>query len=342
MGDGRNLSEVDSMRKTPLDRILTLVRALADSVDGLTLDDMADILEKGRRTAERTRNIIALHFDLEEIEDDRKKRFRIRDSLRRHYVRPDAQELAALKAEADAAIKGGSPRAILLDSLLIKLGASFDQKEKSRIDTDFFELAKAQRTITSPGAYAPVSPEVLAAISQSIMAGLCVQFDYRPEDANESVWRRVIPLGIIHGSISYLIGEFPKGGYGPTSFRLDRMSDAKISEMAGIAPDDFNLDDWLSGSFGMYRDGSYDIALRILPAAKNRASQWRFHPHQITDDLPDGSLRVCFTTGGLQELADHLLSWAGDLVIEGPSELKNIMAKRLKAAQTALGDYDNE
>lgn len=330
------------MRKAPLDRTLSLVRALANSVDGLTLDEMADVLEQSRRSAERTRDIIALHFDLDEIEDDRKKRFRIRDSLRRHYVRPSAEELAALKAEAEAAHKSGSSRAKLLEILLQKLRASFDQNEKNRIDTDFYELAKAQRTITAPGAFAPASPDVLAVISQSIMAGQCVQFDYMAEDAVDTAWRRVVPLGIIHGSVSYLIGEFPKGGYGPTSFRLDRMSDAKVSDKVGIPPDSFDLDEWLSGSFGMYRDGSYEIELRFAPHAAQRARQWRFHPKQRYDDLPDGGLRISFTCGGLGELADHLFSWAGDVIIEGPPELQHMMADKLKAAQTALEDYDDE
>ena len=48
-----------------LDRLLALVHALAESPDGLTLDEMADHLGVNRRTAERMRDVIALHFDLE-------------------------------------------------------------------------------------------------------------------------------------------------------------------------------------------------------------------------------------------------------------------------------------
>ena len=109
-------------RKAPLDRVLTLVRALADSVEGLTLDEMAEVLGQKRRSAERARDTIALHFDLDEIEDGRRKRFLIRDSLRRHYVRPNAAELAALQAEVLAASKAKSPRAELLDAQRIERG----------------------------------------------------------------------------------------------------------------------------------------------------------------------------------------------------------------------------
>lgn len=68
-----------------LDRLLALVHALSETTEGLTLDEMAERLGVNRRTAERMRDIIANHFDLDEIADDRRKRFLIRGSLRRTY-----------------------------------------------------------------------------------------------------------------------------------------------------------------------------------------------------------------------------------------------------------------
>ncbi len=58
-------------------RLLRLVHPLADTREGLTLDDMAAKLEVNRRTAERLRDVIRETFDLEELADDRRKRFRI-------------------------------------------------------------------------------------------------------------------------------------------------------------------------------------------------------------------------------------------------------------------------
>ncbi|MEH6791110.1 helix-turn-helix transcriptional regulator [Parasphingorhabdus sp.] len=324
-------------RKAPFDRMLTLVRALADSVEGLTLDEMAGVLGQQRRSAERARDTIALHFDLDEVEDGRKKRFRIRDSLRRHYVRPTATELAALQTEVQAAQKASSPRAQILENLLVKLRASFDSSEKHRLDPDFAELARLQRTLVGPGAVAMVAPETLAAVSEAIIAGRCLEFDYRRDGEEETVWRRVIPHGLLHGTVSYLVGAFPKGGFGLVTYRLDRMSDTKVSDIAGAAPETFDLDEWLAESFGMFREQAYKISLLILPEAAHRARSWRFHPRQELSELEDGSVRVSFASGGLLELANHLFTWAGDLAIEAPEELRDIMARQLAAAQTAIG-----
>ncbi|BEV01220.1 hypothetical protein [Novosphingobium olei] len=53
-------------RPSNLDRTLKLVHALTQSIEGLSLDEMAALFEVNRRTAERLRNVILIHFDLEE------------------------------------------------------------------------------------------------------------------------------------------------------------------------------------------------------------------------------------------------------------------------------------
>src|SRR3546814_20481126 len=85
-----------------LDRILRLAHLLAETVEGLTLDEIALEISVDRRTAERMRDVIRIHFDLEEVQDDRSNRFRIREGLRRIYTRPSDAEIAALQAEGEA------------------------------------------------------------------------------------------------------------------------------------------------------------------------------------------------------------------------------------------------
>ena len=83
-------------RMAKLDRLLSLVHALVDAPEGMTLDEMAQHLEVNRRTAERLRDVIMLHFDLEPITDGRIKRWRIAGRLGRMFTTPTAEELAAL------------------------------------------------------------------------------------------------------------------------------------------------------------------------------------------------------------------------------------------------------
>ncbi|MDJ0278813.1 WYL domain-containing protein [Sphingomonas sp. 2R-10] len=324
-------------RMAKLDRLLALVHALSETTEGLTLDEMAERLGVNRRTAERMRDIIANHFDLDEIADDRRKRFLIRDSLRRAYTRPTPGEVAALQAEVEGQRAAGkAARASQLGSLLAKVKGALDDREKRRIDPDLDALVRLQRTLVTAGPIAAVAPETVAIVQSAILAGRCVEFHYATDDRPEPRWRRMIPYGLVHGPLTYLLGKMPGRDDQPVYFRLDRMMDAEVSNTLGCAPDDWDIDAWLAESFAVWRDEKQDVTLCIPPSAAARARRWRFHRLQQVEELDDGGLRIRFTTGGMRELAEHLFTWGGELVIEGPGALIDVMRERIDAAQTML------
>lgn len=324
------------LRKAPFDRLLTLVRSLTETTEGLTLDEMAEALGQGRRSAERARDLVSLHFDLEEVTDGSRKRFRIRDSLRRHYTRPTAGELAALKAEIKALRPAGGARFRDLHSLLTKIQSSFDDREKRRIEPDLELLQKYQRSYVGPGPKADVDPAVWRAVVDALTIGQCLEFNYCAAESDEAQWRKVACAGLLNGPISYMVGFMPSGIQSPAIYRMDRMSEATLSLDVASIPASFDLDQWLSESFGIWREEAREVVLRILPRGVERARAWRFHPKQEFEANADGGLLVRFNAGGLREIAEHLFQWAGDLVIEQPQELKDMMRARLELAQQMI------
>nr|WP_314444446.1 WYL domain-containing protein [uncultured Sphingomonas sp.] len=324
-------------RKAPLDRILSLVRRLSDSVEGLTIEEMAECLGQGRRSAERARRVIALHFDLEQRADGARKRWRIDEGLRRSFVRASAAELAALQAEVERQEAEGAAHAPLLRTLLEKVRASFDIREKRRLDPDLEVLEAHQRGHVGPGPRVNVDPAISVTIMDAMLRGQCIEFDYLRPGSDRPDWRRVCCLGLVHGAVSYLCGQFPKGGQDPVLYRLDRMQQVRLSDTAGNPPKGFDLDEWLSTSFGLWRGDAHEVRLRIPagpPADRGRA--WRFHPKQEITELADGSLEVRFRASGLRELAEHLFTWAGEIEVLGPNELVKELQERLALAATML------
>ncbi|WP_243444816.1 helix-turn-helix transcriptional regulator [Sphingosinicella humi] len=319
-----------------LDRLLKLVHALAEDAEGLTLDQMADRLEVNRRTAERMRNVIMMHFDLEPIVDGRIKRWRIVGRLGRMFTQPTAQELAAVQTEIDAQRKlGQHARADLLAGLLAKVRSAQDMQARTRIGPDLEALSRAQRTLISAGPGAPVPPETLEAVHTAISAGSTLEFDYRADGSKTAAWRRVIPYGVVHGPVSYLIGKIPRGSKPPVYYRLDRMENARPGNEPGVVPDDFDVDEFVHRSFGIYHDAEHDIVLRIKPAAAERARGWRFHPGQVRREDKDGSVVIEFRAGGLRELCDHLFCWGEHVEIIAPDVLREQMVESLTKALAA-------
>lgn len=318
-------------------RVLRLVHLLSDTGDGLTLDEMASELEVNRRTAERLRDVIDEAFGLETIQEDRRKRFRIPDGLRRAYTRPNAAEVAALQTEVAALRARGAAHADQLESLLGKVKGALDDREKRRLDPDLDALVRLQRGRVTAGPLVPHEPEVLAAIQGAILAGCCLEFDYRADAAAEPRWRRVVPYGLVHGSIAYLVGKMPDRDEQPVFYRLDRMSDVRASNQLGCAPEIWDLDAWLAQSFGIWREDAHEIVLRVAPSAAKRAREWRFHPHQVLEEGDGGELLIRFSSGGLREIAEHLFTWGGEVTIVSPEDLRVVMRERLEAGRGALG-----
>lgn len=286
-------------RMAKLDRLLALVHALSETTEGLTLDEMAERLGVNRRTAERMRDIIARHFDLDEVAEDRRKRFLIRDSLRRVYTRPTPAEVAALQAEVDGRrLAGQTARAEQLATLLAKVKGTFDDREKRRIAPDLDALARLQRTMVTAEPVATVAPETLTIVQGAILSGCCVEFHYSTDERPEPKWRRVIPYGLVHGPLAYLIGKMPGRDDQPVYYRLDRMIDIYVSETLGCAPEDWDIDAWLTESFGVWRDERQRVVLRVLPSSAGRAQGWRFHRSQVVEELDNGGLRIRFATAG--------------------------------------------
>lgn len=315
-------------RNAKLDRLLTLVKALGESAEGLTLDEMAEVIGANRRTAERLRDLILVHFDLEESIDDRQKRFRIPGALPSPFTQPNVAEIAALQSLAETARRAGSAQAPLLDSLAGKVQASLRREVKSRMAPDLEPLVRLQRHHVPAGPMIEHAPETVAQVQGAMMAGMCVEFDYLADGAAETKWRRVIPLGLIHSAASYLIGQIPGRDLEPVPYRLDRMSAARVSNQPGAAGDDWDLDAWMGESFGIWREKGHEIVLRVARESAERARRWRFHPHQQVEEDGD-ELVVRFHSGGLREIAEHLFTWGGEVRIEAPEELRAVMRERV-------------
>ena len=319
----------------PTRRLLQLIHLLANSAEGLTLDEMAAALEVNRRTAERMRDIVDEAFALEVMTDDRRKRHRIPDGLRRFYTRPDAAELAALETEVSALRRAGASHAAPLASLLAKVKAACDDREKRKLEPDLDALVRLQRSRSTPGPALTDEPQRLTTLQTTILAGRCAEFSYLAAEAAEPGWRCVVPHGIIHGAISYLIATLPDRDHLPAIYRLDRMSDVRVSDRLGVPADGWDLDAWMAGSFGVWREEALPVVLRVRPDAVERAQHWCFHPLQTVEEDGD-ELVIRFQTGGLREMAEHLFTWGGQVLIEEPEMLREEMRDRLRLAKTSV------
>src|SRR6185369_14396086 len=150
-------------------RLLELARLLAGTAEGLTLDEMAERLGVGRRTAERMRDAVREVFpQLEEVDDPPSRRFRIPAGLDGLFQAPLAEELAALSAAAEMlAAAGAQARARALRSLEQKVLSATRAVARRRLAPDLEALLQAETIAVSAGPRPFEDEGVLSAVREA-------------------------------------------------------------------------------------------------------------------------------------------------------------------------------
>ena len=319
------------MRHEKATQLLRLSRLLASSAEGVTLDEMADHLGIGRRTAERLRDAVREVFpQMEDVDDPPTRRFRIPGGLDGLFQAPDADELAALRGAADAlTAQGAGVRAAALGELERKILASMRGSLRRRVAPDIEALVQAETIAVHAGPRPYEDAAVLAAVRTAIKSMCALAFVY-DGGSNPGRRRQVTPLGILFGRANYLVASEDHGP--PRSWRFDRMREVAALDQAAPPAADFSLQDFADESFGIYHGELQDIVLVIDADRAQDALTWRFHSSQSIQPMTDGRVKVSFRAGGMLELAWHLFTWADAVEIVSPPELKAVMVEELRKA----------
>jgi predicted DNA-binding transcriptional regulator YafY len=118
------------------------------------------------------------------------------------------------------------------------------------------------------------------------------------------------------------------------TFLLDRMRDTEcaIHERFDL-PDDFRIDDYFQGQFGIFRGAErrkvvIDFDARVAEFVRTR----RVHPSQELTSLPDGGVRLVMSIGDLTELGTWVLGFGETARVVEPPELVERVTKELEGA----------
>jgi predicted DNA-binding transcriptional regulator YafY len=322
------------MRHEKAGQLLELARMLASTAEGLTLDEMAERLAVGRRTAERMRDAVRELFpQLEEVEDPPSRRFRIPSGLDGLFQAPTAEELAALASAAETfSGQGAAARAAALRSLEQKVLSATRAAARRRLAPDLEALLQAETVAVQAGPRPFEDETVLAAVREALKGLSTLSFRYEGGSQPGRV-REVAPYGILFGRANYLVASEGEGK--PRNWRLDRIRDVAVTGRPARRDPAFSLQDYADESFGIYQDDTQDVVLRIRPASAEGALRWRFHSNQALEQQADGSVIVRFRASGMRELAWHLFTWGDQVEVLAPAVLKQTLLAQIELARRA-------
>ncbi len=131
----------------------------------------------------------------------------------------------------------------------------------------------------------------------------------------------------------------------PKTFRVARFKTLRMQTELATVPEDFDLRTYFGNAWAVFRgDQSYDIELKFKPTAAKVVIETIWHHTQKASTHKDGSLTLSFQVDGLNEILNWILSWAGQVRVQKPDELKALFVQTLEDAiqMQAMADNSNQ
>jgi predicted DNA-binding transcriptional regulator YafY len=307
-----------------------LLRAalMAAGTQGVDLDELEATFGCSRRTAQRMIEAVEAVFPALErqIGEDRRARWVLPARAVAPFVMPSAEELAALSAAiAELERDGMAAEAGAARSLAAKVRAMIPPHAGARLATDEEALLEALGLAVRPGPRPAARPEVDSAISEALKGPFLLRMIYKARKGPPAE-RTVAPHGLLLGVRRYLVAR-PAAGGGMRHYRVDDIQAIQVLPQSFELDPAFDIRVHAERAFGSYvnEDEYGEVVWRFAPAAAAEARRYLFHPTQVLEDEPDGSLLVRFSASGHLEMCWHLYAWGDKVEVVSPPELREMV-----------------
>jgi predicted DNA-binding transcriptional regulator YafY len=165
-----------------------------------------------------------------------------------------------------------------------------------------------------------------------------VELDYRSgmyDARKRSRTARVRPY-LIEPSLTtralYLIG-FDETVGAVRTFKIDRITSVAVTPERFEPPSEGAIEQSLTSAWDIISDQApAEVRLRFSSAVADRVQETRWHPSEVVQAEPDGSLAWQATVAGIVEIRSWILGWGADVEVLGPAELRAEVGTILAAA----------
>ena len=304
----------------------------------MTLDDVIERFTISKRTAQRMLRALEAQFtDTTTFTDEEgRKRWRLPSGALRDLMSLSAEELAALDMAVETMKRAGlSVEAGDLLNLREKILALVPRSKAARIETDHEALLVAQGLAARPGPRQRIDRKIIVAIGEAIKACRMLDVGYRSRDETAPRRRRLAPYGLLTGLRRYLVA---RPGDDPCSaplrlYVVENISSAKVAKETFERDPGFNLQAFADRAFGVFQneDEFGEVVWRFTPKAAAHARAFEFHPSQVFEEEPNGSLIVRFSAAGHLEMAWHLYIWGDQVDVLAPERLRQMIKGHRRA-----------
>jgi len=308
-------------RGDQLERQWKIIQALIASKRGKTAQELADMVQGNLRSVYRDLEVLqTAGFPICNEKADGKKAWAVMETFKHSIPIPlDMPELMALYFSLDML------RA-MHDTVFYESLESLFQKIKATLppeSTEFLKnLQKALCVDQKQYRQYGKLKNIITGINDAVMRSRSIDIIYFALSKKSRTKRAVDPYRIwfINGTF-YLVG-FCHLRKEIRIFALDRIRNLAITERSFTIPQDFDLDDYMRGSFGAFRGIPEKVSIVFSPEISGYIEEKVWHTTQQITRQPDGSIIFKATIAVNEELENWVLSWGSKARVIEPEELR--------------------
>jgi len=317
-------------------RVLKLIKLFEHSRYGMTINELCREMTVTRRT---------LYRDLEMVEDAGyrfvkegggggfSKKWRFPPGMRRAPDKPYTEsELLSLYFCMNLLQPfRGTPLRDGVESIVSKIEATFPEDEREYLgDLVFTHVAKM-----TPSKDYRRHAAAVSTLSRACLEHRKVEVTYRASDDKSKSYAFSPYCIAYYGGELYTIGwsDLRKS---VRTLRIDRILAIKPSAAIFERPKDFDPEDYLGRSFGMFSEGEQvQVKIEFAKEAARTVLEREWHPTQRLEPRPGGKVLLKMTVQGLPDVARWVLSHAPYAKVLEPKELREMVAVHAAEAAAA-------
>lgn len=308
-------------------RVLKLIKLFEHSRYGMTINELCREMTVTRRTLYRDLEMVAdagYRFVKEGGGGGFSKKWRFPPGMRKAPDKPYTEsELLSLYFCMNLLQPfRGTPLRDGLESLLAKIEATFTEEEREYFgDLVFTHVAK----MTPSKDYRRHAASV-GALSRACLEHRKVEVTYRAGDDQSKTYAFSPYCIAYYGGELYTIGwsDLRKS---VRTLRVDRIRTIKPLGEKFERPKDFDPEDYLGRSFGIYSEGEQEkVEIEFAKEASRTVLEREWHPTQRIEQGPGGKVTLKMTVQGVHEVARWVLYHAPYAKVLEPKELRETVA----------------
>lgn len=324
-------------RGEQLGRQWRIIQRLLSASRGVSASDLADELDIHSRTVYRDLEALQLGgFPLTTERVEGRHLWSVLDTVRRQPPIPfNLTELMALYFSRDM-LKALKNTVFYesLESLFAKIKATVGPETLAFLETVEDSLQVAPEPHKDYGRFR----DILTTVNEAVFNRRHVDLAYRAMKRSGTTHRRVAPYKIwYYNNTFYIIGHCRLRD-AVRIFAVDRIAEIAATDEPFEIPEDFDIDRFMAGSFGVYVGTPEPVCIRFAPEAAGFIREKTWHASQRIEEHPDGSIDLCIDVAVTDELRFWVLRWGAAARVLAPESLRQAVAREAEKMAANYGE----